>query len=57
MAKKSSKTTTKKKVVTKVSDLSARRDPKGGAQKREGPGAGSSSTPGRPNQRAGKSRL
>lgn len=36
MPKKSSKTTSKKSSA-KVRDLAARKDPKGGAQKREGP--------------------
>ncbi len=53
MAKKPSKTAGKKP-ATKVSDLAARKDPKGGAQKREGPDMGGS-TRVRP-QRGGKPR-
>lgn len=56
MAKKSIKTTAKKS-STKVRDLSARKDPKGGAQKREDPNLGAGTTRGRTTSRAGKTRL
>lgn len=55
MAKKTSKTTSKKS-ATKVRDLSARKDPKGGAQKREGQGTGGG-VPGRSSSRGTKNRL
>ena len=50
MAKKPSKSTAKKS-STKVRDLSARKDPKGGAQKREDPNLGGSTTRSRVTQR------
>ncbi len=53
MAKKPTKTTGRKPSA-KVSDLAARKDPKGGAQKREGPEM-AGSTRGR-TQRGGKPR-
>ncbi len=56
MAKKSTKTTAKKS-STKVRDLSARKDPKGGAQKRENPNLGGGTTRGRTTSRAGRTRL
>ncbi|MGI8955841.1 MAG: hypothetical protein ACR2II_02860 [Chthoniobacterales bacterium] len=54
MAKKTSKTTAKKSPA-KVKDLAARKDPKGGAQKKEGPAMGGS-TRGR-TTRTNKNRL
>ncbi len=52
MAKKPTKTTAKKS-PTKVRDLSARKDPKGGAQKRENPALGGGTTRTRSTSRAG----
>ncbi len=56
MAKKPTKTAAKKS-STKVRDLSARKNPKGGAQKREDPALGGGTTRGRTASRAGKTRL
>ncbi len=50
------KKTTAKKTTTKVRDLSSRKDPKGGAQKRENPNMGGG-TRGPASQRATKNRL
>ena len=47
---------TRKKTSRKVRDLTSRKDPKGGAQKKEGPGLNLNTRGGTPS-RAGKTRL
>lgn len=51
------KKTTRKKSPAKVRDLAARKDPKGGAQKREGPDMTGKARGGTSSLRAGKTRL
>ena len=55
MATKPTKAT-RKKPSRKVSDLAARKDPRGGAQKKEGPAMSMNTRGGTPN-RVGKTRL
>ncbi|MBA3544452.1 MAG: hypothetical protein H0T83_08445 [Chthoniobacterales bacterium] len=55
MAIKATKAT-RKKSSRKVRDLTSRKDPKGGAQKKEGPGLNMNTRGGTPS-RAGKTRL
>ena len=51
------KKTTRKKSPAKVRDLAARKDPRGGAQKREGPDMTGKARGGTSSLRAGKTRL
>ncbi len=57
MATKTKKATSRKKAPTKVRDLATRKDPRGGAQKKEGPDLTGGTTRGRTSTRAGKTRL
>lgn len=57
MATKSKTATSRKKSTNKVRDLAARKDPKGGAQKKEGPDLTGATTRGGSPSRAGKTRL
>jgi hypothetical protein len=57
MAIKTKKSTSRKKSATKVRDLAVRKDPRGGAQKREGPDLTAGTTRGRTPSRAGRTKL
>ena len=57
MATKTKKASSRKQSSSKVRDLSARKDPRGGAQKKEGPDLTMGTTRGGSPSRAGKTRL
>lgn len=57
MATSKAKKTTRKKSPGSVRDLATRKDPKGGAQKREGSEMAGGTTRGRTTSRTGKTRL
>jgi hypothetical protein len=57
MATKTKKPTSRKKSATNVRDLAVRKDPRGGAQRKEGPDLTGGTTRGRAPSRAGRTKL